>query len=80
MPMAPFKSVDFNSRISALRAVGAALGVSADAMPSQSASAGDQHCQKWFAKMYGQNGLSNPYSLDYGSFTSAINKLVAKVP
>ncbi len=80
MPMAPFKSVDFNSRISALRAVGTALGAPPTAIPSQSASAGDQHSQKWLATLFGLNGLGNPYSLDYSSFTSAINKLVAKVP
>jgi len=80
MPMAPFKNVDYGSRISAIRAVATALGAPNTAIPSQSASPDDMHCWKWLAVLYGLNGLANPYSIDFGSFTSAINKLAAKVP
>ena len=80
MPMAPFRHVDFGSRISALRVVATALGTPAASMPSQTASSDATHTWYWLAKLYGLNGLSNPYSLDYSSFTSALNKLVAKVP
>ncbi len=80
MPMAPFIHIDFKSRISVLRTVGAALSVPAASQPAQNASNSDHHCIKWINLYNGLNGLPNYYSLDYGRFQTAINALAAKVP
>lgn len=80
MPMAQFGNIGDNSRISALRAVGTALGAPTNIMPSQSASQGNQHQWLWMWNLYNFKSLPLPLSLDYGSFTSALNKLVALVP
>jgi hypothetical protein len=78
--MAAYGNIGDNGRISALIAVGTALGAPAADIPSQSASQGDQHSQKWLALLYAFKSLPVPLSVDYGSFTSAVNKLVALVP
>jgi hypothetical protein len=80
MPMAAYGNVGDNSRISALIAVGTALAAPTNIIPSQTASQGDQHAQKWLAALYSFKSLPVPLSVDYGSFTSALNKLVALVP
>jgi hypothetical protein len=78
--MALYRDVGDNERIKALRAVGAALSAPTNIIPSQSASQGDQHCWKAMRALYNFKALPLPLSLDYGSFTTAINKLVALVP
>jgi hypothetical protein len=78
--MAAYGNIGDNSRISALIAVGTALAAPTNIIPSQSASQGDQHCWKAMAALYSFKTLPVPLSLDYGSFTSALNKLVALVP
>lgn len=80
MPMALYKNIGDNERIPALRAVGAALSAPTSIIPSQSASQGDQHCWKAVRALYSFKSLPLPLGLDYGSFTSAINTLVALVP
>jgi hypothetical protein len=80
MPMAPFPDIDDNSRISALIAVGKALAVPNAALPSQTASNGDQHCLKWINNLRNNEALPRLPSLDYTGFTSALNVLVALVP
>jgi hypothetical protein len=76
MPMAAYLNVGDNDRISALRAVGAALGAPAANIPSQSASQGNQHQHKWLAGLFAFASLPVPLSVDYNSFTSMVNQLV----
>jgi hypothetical protein len=78
--MALYRDIGDNDRIRALRAVGTALGAPNAIIPSQTASQGDQHCWKAMRALYSFMSLPLPLSLDYGSFTSALNKLVALVP
>lgn len=80
MPMAPYGNIGDNGRISAIRAVGTALGVASTSMPSQSASQGNQHQHKWLLALCTTAGVPLPLSIDYGAFTSIINACVAKVP
>lgn len=80
MPMAAYQNVGDNGRISALIAVGTALGAPTNIMPAQNASQGDQHQWLWMWNLYNFKSLPLPLSLDYGGFTSALNKLVALVP
>ena len=80
MPMARYYNIGDNERVSALRAVGAALAAPTNIIPSQSASQGDQHCWKAIRALYAFKTLPTPLSVDYGSFTSMINVLVALVP
>lgn len=80
MPMGPFGNIGDNERISAIIAVGTALGVPNSGLPSQSASQGDQHQQKWLAILCQVAGLPIPLSVDYNTFTSIINACAAKVP
>jgi hypothetical protein len=75
--MAAYTNIGDNSRILALRAVGAALSAPANIIPSQSASQGDQHMQKWLAGLFAFASLPVPLSVDYNSFTSMVNQLVA---
>jgi hypothetical protein len=78
--MAPYGNIGDNERISAIIAVGTALAVPAAALPSQTASQGDQHCLKWINNIRNNEALPRYASLDYGHFTSAINELVVLVP
>jgi hypothetical protein len=78
MPL--YRSIGDNDRISAIRAVGAALAVPTASLPSQTASQGDQHCLVWINNIRMVEALPRLPSLDYGGFTSALNVLVALVP
>jgi hypothetical protein len=78
--MAAYGNIGDNERISAIRAVGAALAVPTASLPSQSASQGDQHCLVWINNIRITEALPRLTSLDYGGFTSALNVLVALVP
>jgi hypothetical protein len=78
--MAAYGNIGDNDRISAIRKVGIALAVPTASLPSQTASQGDQHCLKWINNIRLVEALPVYTSLDYGSFTSAINQLVALVP
>lgn len=80
MPMPLYRSIGDNDRISAIRAVGAALAVPTASLPSQTASQGDQHCLVWINNIRMVEALPRLPSLDYGGFTSALNVLVALVP
>jgi hypothetical protein len=80
MPMAAYRSVGDNERISAILAVGKALAIPNASLPSQSASQGDQHCLVWINNIRMVEALPRLPSLDYGGFTSALNVLVALVP
>jgi hypothetical protein len=77
--MAQYRHVGENGRISALIAVGTALTAPTNIIPAQSASPG-KHSWKAIYALYSFKALPLPLSLDYGSFTSALNKLVALVP
>lgn len=80
MPMAPFKDIDFNYRISALRQVGIALTQPTFNIPDQSASGDHMSCLFWINKMRDSRGLGHLTDLDYTGFQKALNELAALVP
>ena len=79
MPMAPFQHIDFGSRVSALRAVGTALGAPATSIPSQSAANSSRTYLKFINLLNTTAGLPQLRGLDYSGFQPAINALAAKV-
>jgi hypothetical protein len=80
MPMAPFQRIDFNARISAVRAVGIALGAPNASIPAQSASGDHMACLRWINTLRVFKSLSRLPSLDYTGFQPALNALAALVP
>ena len=79
MPMAPFKDVDFNSRIGAIRDVGFALGVGNANVPSNLASGSHMSCLFYINKIRVFKGLQPLPGLDYTGFQKALNELAAMV-
>jgi hypothetical protein len=81
MPMAPFPRIDYGGRISALRAVGTALGLPNTAIPAQNAAPDKFSLVIAVNRMNAAQGsLPQYFNLDYNSFLFALNALAAKVP
>jgi hypothetical protein len=78
--MAPFIDVDFNNRVSALIAVGTALGVGAANMPSQSCENSNRTYLKFINLMRVEQSLPPLPDMDYTAFVPALNVLAARVP
>jgi hypothetical protein len=78
--MAQYRHVGQNGRISALRAVATALSAPTNIIPAQSAANSTLHNWKTLWALYSFKALPLPLAVDYSSFTSALNKLVALVP
>ena len=80
MPMAPFKDIDFNSRIGALREVAFALNVCNANIPSQWASSSHMSLLFYINKIRVFEALPPLKGLDYTGFQPAVNALAALVP
>ena len=80
MPMAPFKDIDFGSRIQAIRQVGIALTQPTYNIPAVGASADKMNCLYWINKMRDSQSLGHLPGLDYTGFQKALNDLAALVP
>lgn len=80
MPMAPFRDIDFNNRLAALRAVGTALAVGNANIPSQSCQNSSRTYLKFINQMRVHQALQPLPDLDYNGFVPALNALAALVP
>jgi hypothetical protein len=78
--MAPYTRIDFGSRVSALRTVGAALGLSAAQIPDRTCANSQRTYLKWINAMRVAKSLQPLPGLDYSGFVPALNVLVALVP
>jgi hypothetical protein len=69
--------LDFGSRVSALRAVGAALGLSGAQLPAQTMANSQRNYLKWINSFRAAKSLPLLPGLDYSGFVPALDKLLA---